>query len=125
MNSNDTLHGGLLAASVLGFLAIVSVGAKPARASEQIAEQSPMIQEVHVSFTRDELADPKVAGKLYSELRQAAAKVCGASFTHVGDLATYARYQDCYRKTLHDAVTQVNAPELLAVYRGNGKSSQG
>ncbi len=125
MNSNDTFHGGLLAASVLGFLAIVTVGAKPARASEEGADQRPAIQEVRVSFNRDALSDPKVAGKLYTSLRQASAKVCSASNSRNGDLESYARWQQCYRQTLHDAITQVNAPVLLALYDRSWKSARG
>jgi UrcA family protein len=125
MNSNDTLHGGLLAASILGFIAIASVGAKPARASEQSADRSPAIQEVRVSFNREDLSDPKVAGKLYTSLRQASAKVCSASNTRSGDLESYSRWQQCYRQTLHDAITQVNAPVLLALYDSSWKSVRG
>jgi UrcA family protein len=125
MNSNDTLHAGLLAASVLGFLAIVSVGAAPVRAAEATTDSALSHEEVHVTFVRQDLSSSKAAGKLYNDLRKASAKVCGKSNTRSGDLATYALYQACYRQTLHDAVQQVNSPSLFAIYSSFGKVGRG
>ena len=125
MNSNDTLHAGLLAASVLGFVAIASIGTAPVRAGELVDNQLLVHEDVHVSYVRKDLSDPNAAGMLYNELRHASSKVCGKSFSRSDDLESFARYQACYRQTLHDAVKQVNAPALLAIYTGNGKVARG
>jgi UrcA family protein len=54
---------------------------------------------------------------LYRRLQQAAQGVCGK--LDPIDVGAYLRWQHCYDAALQRAVLQVNAPQLLAVYRSD------
>ncbi|HTP39231.1 MAG TPA: UrcA family protein [Steroidobacteraceae bacterium] len=121
MNSHDTFHGGLLIISVLGLVAIAGIGGTSAQAGESL---QPQTTEVHVSYHRQELADPKAAAHLFQQLQQASRKVCNASYSRNDSLENYARWQACYRQTLHDAIARIDSPVLLAMWNGK-KGGQG
>jgi UrcA family protein len=70
---------------------------------------------VRVAYAGLDLSRPEGAQLLYRRLQQAASRVCGR-IDRV-DVDSYPRWQHCYDAALQRAVLQVNAPELLAVYR--------
>jgi UrcA family protein len=60
------------------------------------------------------VASPQGVAVLYSRIRHAASNVC---WQFGGDgLAAYGRREACINKAISDAVTQVNAPALSALY---------
>jgi UrcA family protein len=70
-----------------------------------------------LAYAALDLSQPMGAQLLYRRLEQASANVCGR--LDQVDLVTYGRWQRCYDGTLQRAVLQVNAPQLLAVYRSD------
>jgi UrcA family protein len=72
---------------------------------------------VKVAYVGLNLSQPLGAQLLYRRLQQAAQGVCGR--LDPVDTAAYLRWQHCYDGALQRAVLQVNAPELLAVYRSD------
>jgi UrcA family protein len=74
-----------------------------------------------VAYAALDLSQPMGAQLLYRRLQQASSNVCGR--LDQVDLVTYGRWQRCYDGTLQRAVLQVNAPQLLAVYRSDAGHS--
>ncbi|HEX2788945.1 MAG TPA: UrcA family protein [Steroidobacteraceae bacterium] len=72
---------------------------------------------VKVAYAGLDLSQPVGAQLLYRRLQQAAQGVCGR--LDPVDTAAYLRWQHCYDGALQRAVLQVNAPELLALYRSD------
>ena len=72
---------------------------------------------VKVAYAGLDLSQPLGAQLLYRRLQQAAQGVCGR--LDPVDTAAYLRWQHCYDGALQRAVLQVNAPELLALYRSD------
>jgi UrcA family protein len=77
---------------------------------------------VTVAYARLDLSRPEGAQLLYRRLQQAASQVCGR-IDRV-DVEGYPRWQQCYDAALQRAVLQVNAPELLALYRHDAGRSR-
>src|SRR5277367_1247672 len=70
-----------------------------------------------VAYTALDLSQPMGAQLMYHRLQQAASSACGR--LDRADVGAYLVWQRCYDATLQRAVLQVNAPELLALYRGD------
>jgi UrcA family protein len=70
---------------------------------------------VKVAYSGLDLSRPEAAQLLYRRLQQASAAVCGPLDRL--DVAAYVGWRRCYDGALQRAVLQVNAPQLLAVYR--------
>jgi UrcA family protein len=70
---------------------------------------------IKVAYAGLDVSQPMGAQLLYRRLQQAAQGVCGQ--LDPIDVGAYVRWQRCYDGALQRAVLQVNAPELLAVYR--------
>jgi UrcA family protein len=78
------------------------------------AEAPPSIQ---VAYAGLDVSQPVAAQLLYRRLQQAAQGVCGR--LDPIDVGAYLRWQHCYDAALQRAVLQVNAPQVLAVYRSD------
>jgi UrcA family protein len=79
---------------------------------------------IQVAYAGLDVSQPVAAQLLYRRLQQAAQGVCG----HLDpiDVDAYVRWQHCYDAALQRAVLQVDAPQLLALYRsdaGHGHSA--
>jgi UrcA family protein len=72
---------------------------------------------IKVAYAGLDVSQPVGAQLLYRRLQQAAQGVCGR--LDPIDVGAYVRWQRCYDGALQRAVLQVNAPELLAVYRSD------
>ena len=72
---------------------------------------------IKVAYAGLDVSQPVGAQLLYRRLQQAAQGVCGK--LDPIDVGAYLRWQHCYDAALQRAVLQVNAPQLLAVYRSD------
>jgi UrcA family protein len=70
---------------------------------------------VAVTYQDLDLARPADARVLYTRLEHASRAVC-ADYNTI-ELTRRAAYERCYSKALSDAVRQVNAPQVLALYQ--------
>jgi UrcA family protein len=70
---------------------------------------------IKVAYAGLDVSQPVAAQLLYRRLQLAAQGVCGR--LDPIDTAAYLRWQRCYDAALQRAVLQVNAPQLLALYR--------
>jgi UrcA family protein len=62
------------------------------------------------------------AKTLLARLRAAASTACGGQPSMPTDLSTVQTWRDCVRTRLDDAVSQVRAPLVAALYRGHGEA---
>jgi UrcA family protein len=69
-----------------------------------------------VSYANLNLSRPADVQVLYMRLKMAAAGVCGGE-PEPREMSQYAHWRRCYEPALHAAVTQIDAPELLSLYR--------
>ena len=95
-------------------VAITAVGIASGITTSSRAATSATIE---VRYAGLDLSQPVGAQLLYRRLQQAAQSVCGK--LDPIDVGAYLRWQDCYDAALQRAVLQVNAPQLLAVYRSD------
>lgn len=66
--------------------------------------------------TRDlNLANPADVQVLYARLQEASASVCGK--VDARNIVKYHAWEQCYQRTLRDAVKQINDPVLLALHQ--------
>ncbi len=79
---------------------------------------------VAVSYQDLDLARPTDARVLYARLQHAAGAVC-ENYGTATDLAHRVVYQRCYDAALADAVRQVNAPQVLALYQAAAAARHG
>jgi UrcA family protein len=93
---------------------ITAVGIAAGITTSSHAAAPPSIQ---VAYAGLDVSQPVGAQLLYRRLQQAAQGVCGK--LDPIDVGAYLRWQHCYDAALQRAVLQVNAPELLAVYRSD------
>jgi UrcA family protein len=75
-----------------------------------------------VSYQDLNPSNPADARVLYARLQRAASAVCHP--VPAMDLARHAAFERCYDAALSDAVNQVNAPQVLALYRAETGSTQ-
>jgi UrcA family protein len=95
-------------------VAITAVGIASGITTSSRAATSATIE---VRYAGLDLSQPVGAQLLYRRLQQAAQGVCGK--LDPIDVGAYLRWQHCYDAALQRAVLQVNAPQLLAVYRSD------
>jgi UrcA family protein len=69
-----------------------------------------------VSYANLNLSRPADVQVLYMRLKTAAAGVCGRQPERL-EISRYAHWRRCYEPTLHDAVMQIDAPQLLSLYQ--------
>ena len=100
------------AVAALASVAITAVGIAGGITAGSHAATPPSIK---VAYAGLDVSQPVGAQLLYRRLQQAAQRVCGR--LDPIDVGAYQRWERCYDDALHSAVLQVNAPELLAVYR--------
>jgi UrcA family protein len=93
---------------------ITAVGIAAGITTSSHAAAPPSIQ---VAYAGLDVSQPVGAQLLYRRLQQAAQGVCGK--LDPIDVGAYLRWQHCYDAALQRAVLQVNAPELLVVYRSD------
>jgi UrcA family protein len=72
---------------------------------------------LRVAYAALDLSQPMGAQLLYHRLQQASSSVCGS--LDRADIGAYLRWQRCYDGTLQRAVLQIDAPQLLALYRSD------
>jgi UrcA family protein len=77
--------------------------------------------QVTVSYHDLDLARPADARVLYARLRRAAETVCQPAPQL--ELSRPPAYAQCYRAALEQAVNQINAPQVLALYRADAAVS--
>jgi UrcA family protein len=81
---------------------------------------APPLQ-VTVKFADLDISHPQGATVLYNRIRAAARKVC-SPFDRGGPLDKMV-FGSCIQKSIADAVTAVNAPQLTAVYSAKTRSA--
>jgi len=95
--------------------ALASVALTAFGISSGITAESHAPPSIKVAYAGLDLSQPVGAQLLYRRLQQASQRVCGR--LDPIDTGAYLRWQRCYDAALQRAVLQVNAPQLLAVYR--------
>jgi UrcA family protein len=78
--------------------------------------------QVAVSYHDLDLSRPADARILYARLRRAAGTVCQP--VPAKELARHLAYEQCYRAALEQAVNQINAPQVLALYRADANNAR-
>ena len=106
------------AVAAVAAVAVTAIGIAAGVRSEPSAAQP---RSVKVAYAGLDLSQPVGAQLLYHRLQQASSSVCG--WLDQVDIAAYMRWQRCYDGALQRAVLQINAPELLAVYREDASHS--
>lgn len=76
------------------------------------------VPQVTASYRDLDLSRPTDAHVLYARLRSAAAAVCQPA-PLASALAPHPAWDQCYRAALEAAVKQVNAPQVMALYRAD------
>ena len=84
-------------------------------------ERTAAPHSLKLAYTALDLSQPMGAQLLYRRLQQASSNVCGR--LDQLDTVSYVRWQDCYDGTLQRAVLQLDAPQLLALYRSDAGHS--
>jgi len=69
-----------------------------------------------VSYADLNLSRPADVQVLYMRLKMAAAGVCDKE-PEPREMSQYAHWRRCYEPALHNAVMQIDAPQLLSLYR--------
>jgi UrcA family protein len=118
MNSSKAQfqHRVVGAIAALAAVALSAIGIAAGVHGDPCAAQPRSLK---IAYAALDLAQPMGAQLLYHRLQQASSSLCG-SLDPV-DIGAYLRWQRCYDGTLQRAVTQVNAPELLALYRSDAR----
>jgi UrcA family protein len=119
MSRTQSLLGRRAGAAVaaVASVAITAIGIASGIAPSITGESHAAPASIKVAYAGLDLSQPVSAQLLYRRLQQAAQGVCGR--LDPIDTAAYLRWQHCYDGALRRAVLQVNAPELLAVYRSD------
>jgi UrcA family protein len=102
------------AVAAVASVAITAVGIASGISTRSHAAAPPSIK---VAYAGLDVSQPAGAQLLYRRLQQAAQGVCGR--LDPIDVGAYLRWQHCYDAALQRAVLQVNAPQLLALYRSD------
>lgn len=92
-------------------------------ASGITAEPQAAPRSITVAYAGLDVSRPVAAQLLYRRLQLAAQGVCGR--LDPVDVEAFQRWQRCYDAALQRAVLQVNAPELLALYRSDPGHAHG
>lgn len=100
----------LTAGSALGLIDTGTAGASP-------------LPQVTVSYSDLDLSRPTDARVLYARLRSAARSVCQPAPRE--ELARHRAWEQCYSAALEGAVNQINAPQVLALYRADPNNAMG
>ncbi len=108
------------AVAALASVAITALGIASGITAGAHAAAPPSI---NVAYAGLDVSQPMGAQLLYRRLQQAAQGVCGR--LDPIDVGAYVRWQRCYDGALQRAVLQVNAPELLALYRSEADRGHG
>ncbi len=88
-----------------------------AAAPAAFAQPSGEATAVAVRHSDLDLNDPAQAGVMLDRIGRAALQACGAADTSVSEYQAAVRASACYREGVRDAVAQLNAPALTALYR--------
>ena len=104
----------LIKTSIVGALALTWGAASIAGESD--------VPQVVVKFGDLDLSNAQGAARLYSRIAAAGEELCKPFDVDSGNLGSRARFGACVQKTIADAVTKFNQPELFAIY--NAKNHQ-
>lgn len=80
--------------------------------------------EIAVSYKDLDLARASDVRVLYQRLKRASSSVCGEA-PAAKELSRHLAWERCYEAALDAAVTQVNAPQLLALHRSESGARHG
>jgi UrcA family protein len=76
---------------------------------------------IKVSYADLNLSRPADVQVLYERLKKAAIGVCDRA-PEPREMSQYAHWRHCYDPALHNAVMQIDAPELLSRYRSDPRN---
>jgi UrcA family protein len=110
------INSAVAAVASVAITAFTALGIASGITTGSHAAEPPSIK---VAYAGLDVSQPMGAQLLYRRLQQAAQDVCGQ--LDPIDVSAYVRWQSCYDGALQRAVLQVNAPELLAVYRSDAE----
>jgi|SRR5580698_9763570 UrcA family protein len=107
----------------VGLAMFAAVQAAPARdtADPQVNDQGLMT--VATSVAGLDLSTPDGAKTLLIRLRHAASVACGDQPERWEGLEAVQAYKSCLRTSMDDAVAQVHAPLVTALYRGHDNAT--
>ena len=108
---------GLIATAIFGALASSCVAVCTAADSTDVLRTIVKYEDLNVSSPQGALA-------LYNRIQAAANQVCQPYTFDRRDLGALERFNACVHKSIADAVTTVNQPALLVVYRSHNRTSQ-
>ncbi|RAK66572.1 UrcA family protein [Phenylobacterium kunshanense] len=66
-----------------------------------------------------DLTNARQAAEMLRRLDVAAARACGAETASVREMQTAVRRSDCYAKAMEQALTELRAPVVESLYRGD------
>jgi UrcA family protein len=115
MTRINSLHPSRVGAAVVASVALTAFSALGIASGITAGSHAALPPSIKVAYAGLDVSQPMGAQLLYRRLQQAAQGVCGQ--LDPIDVGAYVRWQRCYDGALQRAVLQVNAPELLAVYR--------
>ena len=75
------------------------------------------VPQIAVSYQGLDLSRPADARAMYARLQRAAGAVCQP--VPAAELARHQVWEQCYRASLERAVNQIDAPQVLALYRAD------
>ncbi|HEV7984964.1 MAG TPA: UrcA family protein [Steroidobacteraceae bacterium] len=104
------------------FVLVLSAGSALGLATTDKATGSEAPQ-IAVSYHGLDLSRPADARVLYARLRRAAGAVCQP--VSEMELSRHLAWEQCYRAALERAVNQLNAPQVLALYRADAGAASG
>jgi UrcA family protein len=103
----------------LGLAMFAAVQAAPARDTTGVQVNDEGARTVATSTSDLDLSTPDGAKTLLGRLRHAAVIACGEQPDRWDGLEAIQAYKTCLRTSMDDAVNQVHAPLVTALYRGH------
>ncbi|HEY3888965.1 MAG TPA: UrcA family protein [Caulobacteraceae bacterium] len=101
-------------------LAIAAAQAAAASEASRVQTSDSGVISVATPISDLNLSTPEGAKALLARLRHAASIACGDRPDRWEGLQAIQTYKVCLRKSMDDAVDQVHAPLVTALYRGHG-----
>ncbi len=102
---------------IIGFTLVTAAGSGMALARDGRPAMDP--PKMSVSYKDLDLSRPADARVLYARLRHAASSVCASNPAAAGNLLHHAAYDRCYSAAMADAMKQISAPQVIALYHSD------
>lgn len=109
----------------LTLIALAAALAAPAFAHASSADLTPDTAHVKVSFSDLNLDRARDASVLLERVQTAALESCGASAFSLPDYRDAVQHSACYRAGVAQAVNQIDAPKLTALYGARAAMTAG